>query len=295
VNKIFRAYYVWPKFPSVSMSGNSCALSCKHCNHTYLNDMQSLTKPEKLLETCRRFADNGAVGFLLSGGCDKNGGMLNIRKLLPVVKQIKKETDLVVKLHTGLVDKDLAENIVSTGVDIASVEVVGSDETINEIFDFNATTDSYRNTLQNLESAGMPFIVPHVCIGLHYGELNGEINALKIIKNSCNPSLLVMIIFRPTKGTALENCKIPSANDISNTVKKSKEMFPDKDVSLGCIRPRVRYREEIELAALKAGATRMEIPSKNTLNHAKNMGYVIRKISACCAIPAELEDRAVVN
>lgn len=295
MNKIFRSYYVWPKFPSISMSGDSCVLHCKHCNHTYLNDMQSLTKPDKFLETCRQLADNDTVGFLLSGGCDKNGEMLNLRKLLPVVKQIKRETDLIIKLHAGFVDTTLAEDIVSAGVDIASVEVVGSNETIKEIFDFNASINSYVNTLQNLESAGMPYIVPHICIGLHYGEMNGEFKALKIIKESCNPSLLVMIVFRPTKGTVLENCKIPSISDISTVVKKAKEMFPYNDISLGCIRPRARYREEIELAALQAGVTRMEIPSKNTLKAAEDMGYTIRTINACCALPEELEVRAIAK
>jgi len=295
MDKIFRSYYVWPKFPSISMSGNGCSLHCKHCNHTYLNDMQSLTKPEKFLETCRQLADNGTIGFLLSGGCNKNGEMLNLRKLLPVVKQIKRETDLIIKLHAGFVDTTLAEDIVSAEVDIASVEVVGSNQTIKEIFDFNANTNSYKSTLQNLESAGMSYIVPHICIGLHYGELNGEFNALKIIKDSCNPSLLVMIIFRPTKGTVLENCKIPSISDISTVVRKAKEMFPDKDISLGCIRPRARCREEIELAALQAGVSRMEIPSKNTLKSAEYMGYTIRTINACCALPEELEDRAIAK
>jgi len=289
MNKIFRSYHVWPRFPSVSMSGTNCALSCKHCNHTYLNDMQGLTKPEELLKSGRRFADEGAVGFLLSGGCDKNGEMINLRKLLPVVKQIKSETDLVVKLHTGLVDKNLAEDIVNAGVDIASVEVVGSNETIKEIFDFHATVKSYSDTLQNLEAAGMPYIVPHVCIGLHYGKLKGEFHALEMIKNYCDPALLVMIIFRPTKGTILENCQTSSVDEVAVVIKKAKELFPNKDVSLGCIRPRLKLREEIELAALKAGATRMEIPSKNTLKYAEEMGYTIKNIHACCALPEELE------
>lgn len=293
MGKIFRSYYVWPRFPSISMSGNRCALNCKHCNHTYLNNMQSITTPKKLLKTCRQLANNSAIGFLLSGGCNKKGEMLNLRKLLPAIKQVKRETDLIIKLHTGFVNKALAEDIVNAGVDIASVEVVGSNETIKEIFGFNMTTNSYMSTLQNLESAGMPYIVPHVCIGLHYGKLNGEVNALKIIKEGCNPSLLVMIIFRPTKGTVLENCKIPYTDDVSVVVKKAKEMFPDKDISLGCIRPRARFREEIELATLQAGVTRMEIPSKNTLKSAEKMGYTIRTIYACCALPEALEGLAV--
>ena len=275
------------------MSGNQCSLHCKHCNHTYLNDMQSLPQPEKLLEACRRFAADGAVGFLLSGGCTKNGEMLNLRKLLPVINQIKRETNLIVKLHTGLVDQALAEAIVSAGVDIASVEVVGSNTTIQEIFDFNATTDAYKKTLENLENAGMPFIVPHICIGLHYGEINGETNALKIINDACDPTLLVMIIFRPTKGTALEQCKIPATAEIETVIQKTKELFPTKEVSLGCIRPRTQLREDIELAALQTGVTRMEIPSKKTLHYAEAMGYTIRKINACCALPEELEHVAI--
>ncbi len=295
MNKIFRSYYVWPKFPSISMSGNNCALYCKHCNHTYLNDMQSLPNPEKFFETCRKFADNGTIGFLLSGGCNKNGEMLNLRKLLPLIKKVKKETDLIIKLHTGFVDKKLAEDIVNAEIDIASIEVVGSDETIKEIFDFNATINSYSSTLHNLESAGIPYIIPHVCIGLHYGQLKGEFNALKIIKKSCKPSLLVIIIFRPTKGTILENCKIPSIDDISKVIKKAKEFFPNKDISLGCMRPRTKWRNEIEFAALQSGVTRMEIPSKKTLKAAKEMGYTIRTINACCALPEELESRAILN
>ena len=125
--------------------------------------------------------------------------MLNLRKILPVIKQIKEDTDLIIKLHTGLVDHNLAAAIVDAGVDIASVEVVGSNETIREIFNFDATRDSYTVTLENLESAGMPFIVPHICVGLHYGQLKGEFTALQMIKESCDPAVLVLIVFRPSK------------------------------------------------------------------------------------------------
>ena len=276
MTKIFRAYYVWPRFPSVSMSGNTCALQCQHCNHTYLQDMQNVNNPKKLLETCYKFFENNAVGFLLSGGCDKNGEMLNLRQLLPTVKQIKKETDLIVKLHSGLVNQSLAEEIVSAGVDIASVEVVGSNETIHQLFGYHATTESYRRTLESLESAGISYIAPHICIGLHYGTLNGEVQSLEMIQQSCTPSSLVMIVFRPTKATLLEHCQTPSPSDVSTVITTAKTMFPNQDIALGCLRPRTRYREDIEFAALKAGATRMEIPSKK--DKMKSRAYRKRKI-----------------
>jgi lipoyl synthase len=289
MDKIFRAYYVWPKFPSISMSGTACSLSCKHCNHTYLHDMKELTTPQQLQNACDLFVKQEAVGFLLSGGCDKNGKMLNLSRLLPTIKKIKKETDLIIKLHTGFVDKKLAEDIVSAGIDIASVEIAGSNQSIQEIFDFNATVKSYTQTLLHLESADMPYIVPHVCIGLHYGDLRGEFHALDIIKNNCDPSVIVFIVFRPTKGTPMQNCSIPTPDSVSKVITYAKSLFPNKDLSLGCIRPRSTLRNDIEQAAVQAGVTRMEIPSKNTLTIAQSMGYRIKKISACCALPEELE------
>lgn len=295
MNKVFKSYQVWPKFPSVSMSGNICAFNCKHCNHIYLSDMQNLMQPEKLYNSCKKFADNGAVGFLLSGGCDKNGEMINLRKLLPTIKKIKDETNLIIKLHTGVVDKTLAEEIISAGIDIASVEIVGSNDSLNEIFRSSLTTQSYKNTLINLENAGMPFIVPHVCIGLHYGKLKGEFDALDTIYDNCSPSVIVMIIFRPTKGTELENCQTSSLQDISSVIRRAKEKFTNVDISLGCIRPRIKNRYEIEITAIDSGVTRMEIPSKKTIQYLGDNGYTVKTINACCALPEELENRAIDN
>ncbi len=289
MKKTFKAYYVWPHFPSVSMSGNSCALHCKHCDHTYLDDMQSLPTPKQLFNQCQEFKKNNAVGFLLSGGCDTQGKMLNLEKLLPTVKKIKEETDLIIKLHTGIVDKNRAEEIVSAGVDIASLEIVGSNESIKEIFDFHASIELYQKTLENLERAGMPFIVPHICIGLHHGELKGEQNALQIIKDTCTPAVLVMIILRPTKGTPMQNCPQPKTQDIYTVIQTAKTMFPTIDISLGCIRPRQKERQNIEQAAIDAGVTRMEIPTRQTIDYLKEKGYMIKKIPACCALPKELE------
>jgi hypothetical protein len=252
-------------------------------------------KPEQLIERCLELVDQGCIGFLLSGGCDKKGEMLNLRRLLPAVKKIKNETDLIIKLHTGIIDKNLAEEIVAAGIDIASMEVVGSNDSIREIFDFEITINHYRRTLEYLEQADMPFIVPHVCIGLHYGKLKGENEALQIIDQSCDPSSLVFIVFRPTKATVLEDCHPPMPDDVSTVIKKATATFPGKDISLGCIRPRTRYREEIELAALQAGVQRMELPLKKTLRATEKMGYTIKTIHACCALPVQLEKLALTR
>lgn len=286
---IFKAYYVWPKFPSLSLSGLSCALRCKHCNRIYLRDMLDVSSPEKLLKTCRELKERGAVGVLLSGGFKRNGEMINLRKFLPVIGKVKEETDLIIKLHTGIVDKELAEGIASAGIDIASVEVVGSDKVIKGVFGMNLKVDDYRRTLENLRDAGVKHIVPHVCIGLDAGNLGGELDAIDIVKEVVKPSVFVLIVLKPTKGTEFEKAKIPDPEDVYKVARYAKKSFPDVDISLGCMRPRTRGRVEIEKKALLAGVNRMEIPSKETLKLAEDIGYEIKRIEACCALPEEYE------
>ena len=293
MEKVFKAYYVWPRFPSLSLSGRACSLSCKHCNRVYLRDMIDVSSPDKLIKVCRELKERGAVGVLLSGGCRRDGEMMNLRKLLPAIKRVKEETDLIIKLHTGIVDRELAEGIAGAGVDIASVEVVGSERVIRDVFGMGLKVDDYRKTLENLRDAGIRHIVPHVCIGLNAGKLDGEFRAIDLVRDSVKPSVFVLIVLKPTKGTEFEDVKIPDAGDVYRVARYAKESFPGIDISLGCMRPRMRGRVEIERVCLLAGVTRMEIPARETLQMAERMGYRIRRIEACCALPEEYEGKVL--
>lgn len=290
MDRFFKAYYVWPRFPSLSLSGLKCSLRCKHCKGVYLHDMIDVSDEKRLIEKCRELEESRVVGVLLSGGCKRNGEIINLRRFLPAIARIKEETSLIIKLHTGIVDKDLAEGIASAGVDIASVEVVGSDRAIRDVFGLNLKVDDYRKTLENLRDAGVKHIVPHVCIGLNAGNLDGEFRAIDVVKETIDPSVFVLIALKPTKGTEFEKAKIPDPNDVYKVVRYAKESFPNVDISLGCMRPRGKGRLEIERSVLLAGATRMEIPAKETIELAKKMGYRIKRIDACCALPEEYEN-----
>jgi hypothetical protein len=246
--------------------------------------MKWITDPGRLISFCEKINDEGCVGALLSGGFDKRGRLLNLENMLKPIKKVKKETDLLIAIHPGFVDEDLARELANAKVDIALIDCIGSKATIKEILGIDASPDDYLDTLENLTDAGIP-IAPHICIGLHYGKLKGEIEALKMIKESCDPSVIIFIIFRPTKGTEMENFSPPSIGDISKVIKKARETFPNADLSLGCMRPRNLLREEIEIAALKNGVNRMVIPSKKTLDEAMKMGYEIKEIDGCCALP----------
>ena len=71
-------------------------------------------------------------------------------------------------------------------------------------------------------------------------------------------------------------------------------MFPDAEISLGCMRPRAhQLRQAIEAAALKGGATRIELPSRTIIQNAALFGFTsIVNYDACCALPDNLESHA---
>ncbi len=58
------------KYPSISLTGTSCALKCDHCYRKILEGMISATEPDTLKEICQRLDDEGNLGVLLSGGSD---------------------------------------------------------------------------------------------------------------------------------------------------------------------------------------------------------------------------------
>ena len=293
--KIMRAYNIWPSFPSVSISGRACALNCRHCNGVYLRFMEGYTKPEEFLRAAMARMEKGAKGFLISGGCDRDGKMLNLPKFLPVIKELH-DIGAIIKLHTGFVDEKMASRIADS-VDIASMEAVGDDETIREIFHLNSGVEAYKQTFRNLKKSGAKYIAPHIAAGLHYGQLRGEFRALEYLRD-IGPSTISIIVFSPTKGTEMENTPSPPPETVRAVVEKARKLFPDTHIILGALRPRgastgVNHRERvaIELAALDGGITGIEMPSSIFLDVAEKRGWRIRHVEAYGVLPLECEDR----
>jgi hypothetical protein len=298
---VMRVYYVWPACPSISLSGTACALNCKHCNRVYLKHMIPATTPERLVKLCKKYRERGAVGVLLSGGCDLQGRLLNLPKFIDAIREVH-ELGLIIKLHTGLVDTTLASMIADAGVDIASMEFVGDETTIRDIFGLSEITPTdYANTFSNLADAGVPYIAPHIAVGLHLGKLRGEFNALEMLKTACSPSTIAIIVFRPTKNTALAAVSPPSAEAVGLVVRKARILFPHTKLVLGAMRPRsssrndpdINVRYNIELAALKTGVDGIEIPSQQILDTMRTEGYRLKWIGAFGVLPIEYEDRVV--
>jgi hypothetical protein len=291
----FRAYYVWPDFPSISMSGEACALDCQHCGRTYLSDMMPAPSPDRLAELCAELKSGGARGVLLSGGCDRSGRMLNLAVMLPAIREVH-DMGLIIKLHTGFVDMRMARRIADAGVDIASMEMVGDSKTVKLVFGLDATAEDYLETLKNLWDAGVPHVCPHVCVGLHKGALKGEFAALDLLKTAIEPSTVAIIVLRPTKGTRFAGLRPPKGEEVEKVVAHARKLFPRTKLILGALRPRgseprggTRERLDIEIGALDGGIDGAEVPSQDMLVEAMSRGRTVRKIQSFGVLPVAYE------
>ena len=115
-------------FTPISLTGNRCSLKCKHCDSHYLAHMLDGSNG-KLRSCTHRLA--GANGILLSGGSLPDGSVPTYLQA-DEIAQIKKDTNLKISAHTGIVNRGQAE-LLSKYLDMALVDVIGDDETIHDI------------------------------------------------------------------------------------------------------------------------------------------------------------------
>jgi len=263
-------------FTPISLTGTRCSLSCKHCNSYYLGHMLD-GSDEKLYSQACHLASEGARGILLSGGSAADGSVPTYVHAGEILK-IKQDTKLKLSAHTGIVNSSQAQ-MLSGYLDMALVDVLGDDETIHDILGIDAEVADYEDTLRHLSSAGIP-LAPHIIVGMHNGQLKGEFKALEIVKKF-NPVTVVIVVFIPTKGTAMEGVPLPKIEDVVMVITKAREMF-DVPLSLSCVRPGGRYRSELDKYAILGGIDRIAVPSKNAYTTSRELGLNVIEIPKMC-------------
>jgi len=267
-------------FPSISITGSSCALNCKHCNRKVLDTMIPALTPEKLFDACVKLKKKGAVGCLISGGCLPDGSV-PLDKFVDAIAQIKKKLGLTAITHTGIIDYSTAKRLKAAGVDAALIDIIGSDETIREIYRLDASVADYEQSLRAFHDAGIPF-VPHVLAGLHYGELKGELEALKMVAKY-SPSAVIIIAFIPIRGTPMERVVPPEPEDIARILVSARLMMPETPVALGCMRPKGKHRINTDLLAVRAGVDGIAFPVEEAVRLAESMNLETSFSSLCCS------------
>ncbi len=267
-------------FPSISITGSSCSLRCKHCGGIVLNTMYPACSPKKLIELCEDLKSKGATGCLISGGCLPDGSV-PIEEFADAIADIKKKLGLTIVVHTGVVNRRVAMKLKRAGIDAALIDIIGSDQTINEIYDLNIAVTDYEKSLRILREAAIP-TVPHVLVGLHYGELRGELTALKMIANF-KPSAIIVIAFMPIRGTAMEKVAPPTPMDIGKVLLAARLIAPSTPLVLGCMRPKGQHRVETDVFAVKTGVNAIAFPAEEAIQLAESLDYNISFSSSCCS------------
>ncbi|MFX1569862.1 MAG: radical SAM protein, partial [Promethearchaeota archaeon] len=288
-------YIPTKRFPAISVTGIECALECEHCSKKYLKGMKDLVDNKDLEQFLIELYKNNGVGALISGGSNHDGSV-PILNFLDTIQKVKRNTNLIINTHTGLLNKETAEKLADANVDIVSFDVNMDDEVVRNIYHLDIELNEYKRAIDLLIKYKLN-IVPHICVGLYYGILNKELDSIKFIKETLkNPSLIVVIALIPPKNSKLK-FNMPKPKDIAKIIALLRFIFPKTEISLGCMRPRGRIKTEVERYAIKAGITRIEIPSRDTLKWLKkyNQEVQFKFFSACCAIPKKFENLAESN
>lgn len=267
---------------AISVTGEACGLNCAHCGARYLKGMRP---PDEALAA---FSDPSARSVLISGGSDPYGHV-------PIEgwpeKALKANPGLQINCHTGILDEEGALKLKGV-VDVISFDYVSDSRITEGIYGSKSTPADYVRSFILASNAVPTF--PHITVGLlgpetepafSIGALD-EIRALADEGRIPEPPGIVVIVFRPTKGTRLEARTPPKEESVAEVIRHAKLTFPASPISLGCMRPSGAYRTRLDALALMAGADIIVMPTKQAVLLAQSEGLEVFSADECCVFPA---------
>ncbi len=273
------------RYPAISITGNRCELRCDHCRGALLSSMIHAESGDSLVKRCIDLEKKGHHGVLISGGCDSKGRLPWVR-FISAIEEIKEKTDLFISVHCGIVDDIIARNLKEAGVDQALIDVIGDDETYQDICHVPFGISRIVSSMESLEKAGLPF-VPHIVCGIHHGKIRSEKKAVEMIGNFDIRQVAVVSIMRLT-GRPTQHLELPDACDVAQIVAQARLAVPAALISLGCARP--RGDRSMEILAIDAGVNQMALPSDEAVEHALGYGLEIKYQRTCCSVQKDFSD-----
>jgi len=270
-------------FPAFSITGGACALNCDHCQAKILEPMIAATSPAELERKVRDLVmlkDLG--GFLLSGGSNRRNEVPYDR-YYPTIEKLKREfPQLRIAVHSALLDETRAKRMESAGVDVAMMDVIGAQETIRDVYHLDRPVSDFEATLAALTATKME-VVPHIVIGLHYGRLLGEENALDIISRY-KVAALILVIVSPIYAPPDKPFATIGTDDVAKVFVAARQSIHNAPVQLGCIRPAGRHKLITDAYAVMAGFDGIAYPAEGIVALARAIGRPVEQEHACCSI-----------
>ena len=274
-------------FPAFSITGSACALDCDHCQTKILEPMIPAIKPDILDQKVRDLIMlQGLQGFLLSGGSNRRNE-IHYERFYPVIEGLKRDfPGLKIAIHTALTDEAGAKRMESAGVDTAMMDVIGAQETIRDVYHLDRPVEDFEATLAALCATSME-IVPHIVIGLHYGQLLGEARALDICARHSIHSL-VLVVIMPFYAKKTGTFVTPTTTDVGRIFREARARLPQTSVNLGCARPAGMHKRVTDAYAVMAGLDGIAFPADGAVAVAEAIGRPYSQQHACCSIKTGL-------
>jgi uncharacterized radical SAM superfamily protein len=269
-------------WPAVSITGGDCALACDHCKAKILEPMIPARTPHELWRVVCDQIDAGARGMLLTGGSNRRNEV-EYGAFYPTIRRIKDAyPEFRIAMHTALVDGDIAKRMEDSGVDAAMMDVIGSQDTISQVYHLRRSVDDFERSLEYLVATSMK-VVPHIVIGLHYGRFLGEWNALEIVQRHV-PAAVVLVVVMPFYAPASRPFVTPDSAAVGRFFMQARQALPNIPLLLGCARPPGRTKIEIDSYAVMAGLNGIAHPADGMVELAARLGKKVRVTPSCCSI-----------
>lgn len=276
------------RFPSLSITGTGCSLNCEHCKGKLLENMIPTTTPEQLWNKMLEIHEQGGKGCLISGGSTIHGDT-PLLKFIPVIKRAKDELELDIVVHTGVVYPKVADALAESGIDGAMFDIIGSNRTLRDIYHLDLDVDVFDESMTLLEDRGVP-MMPHIIVGLQYGQMEGEAKAIEMIAGH-SPESVIVVALQPLDDTPMESIEPASPMDIARVIIATRLVLPTKPIILGCARPLGKHRRTTDRLAIDAGVNGIAYPTEEGYYYAKERGLKAVMSEKCCS----LLDRAFTN
>jgi uncharacterized radical SAM superfamily protein len=267
-------------FANLSITGNTCACRCEHCDARLLQTMLPAETPEKMCGLVDRLIERGCRGILVSGGADCRGEV-PLGDFTGAILYAHKK-GLKVLVHSGIIQKETALRLKDCGVDQVLMDVIGHEQTIRDVCHLDRSPEDYLRSMMICRDARLAF-APHVVIGLHFGQILGEYSALRMIQEA-QPKTLVLVILRPTAGTGMSAVSPPQLSEVEEVLSAARIWNPDIFLSLGCAKPSGEYKHQVEKLAIDCGFNGIAFPSDVAIEHACRRGLLPVFNEQCCSL-----------
>lgn len=269
-------------WPAISVTGDRCKLNCEHCQAKILSPMDATLTPSALSIRINQAIADGAPGMLLSGGSNHQNEV-EYEAFWPIIRRIKdSHPNFIIACHTALVDDNRAQAMQQAGVDVAMMDIIGSQQTITHVYHLKRSVSDFEASLAALNRTSMR-IVPHIVVGLHFGSLLGEWRALDIITRNL-PSAVVLVVATPIYSSQKRPFATPDPHEVGEFFLDARLSLANTQLMLGCARPPGKVKQLIDTYAVLLGFDGLAHPSDGMLELARKLGRPVSLSEACCSI-----------